>query len=372
MIKIHAHDLKQAGKLLKRLPSHRSTLPVLTHIAAIAKFDTLSLVTANLDQRLETRIPLAEPISSPESLLIPPDAFRAAMKADKDSIVTIAAKGSRKSRRIHLHVTCKGIPIETQHPTANLDDFPELSQVEGPSTELPARTIEMLALVATCASKDATRIVLNGVHFTPEDGGLLIATDGRRLAGIPASVPSTDFILPNTAVHILGHPDFKSRPATVTMSENAESRMLCFQSGNHQLITRTQAGNYPAWKQVVPRGMVSSLTIAEERRAATLSWLRSLPTRDGTLTLRLKKRGVLQLIHGTKEGVAGTIEVPVIGTGKVPIVSVDPSYLATALAIAPTLWLSDEMSPVVARRPDGAFCVIMPLRVTHAAAQAAA
>jgi hypothetical protein len=37
--------------------------------------------------------------------------------------------------------------------------------------------------------------MLNGLHFTAEDGGLLIATDGKRLVGAPARVPGRSFTL---------------------------------------------------------------------------------------------------------------------------------------------------------------------------------
>ena len=51
---------------------------------------------------------------------------------------------------------------------------------------------------------DPLRAVLNGVLFSPEDGGLLVATDGRHLACVPARVPDGQFVLPNAAVEILG------------------------------------------------------------------------------------------------------------------------------------------------------------------------
>jgi hypothetical protein len=49
-----------------------------------------------------------------------------------------------------------------------------------------------------------TRQILNGVFFTPEDGGRLVATDGKRLACCPATVPSQSFVLPVAACHNSG------------------------------------------------------------------------------------------------------------------------------------------------------------------------
>ncbi|MDA0766470.1 MAG: DNA polymerase III subunit beta [Verrucomicrobia bacterium] len=368
MIKIPTDSFKQAGKLLRRLPFHRAKLPVFTHVAlfADAASQTVTLVVATLDMRLETSIPPAEPLSQTVSFLIPPEALRSALKADRGSVLVLAYKCNRKGRSIRLKAPCGGIPIETQHDTLDLADFPMRPRATGTATVLPGRTFEMLSLVATCASSDQTRQILNGVYFTPEDGGLLIATDGRRLAGAPATVPTAgSFILPKGAVHILGHPDFRKNPTTVTLTANKddnEGPLVCFQSENHLLFSRTLSGTYPNWKQVMPRDMVTSLTIAEERRPALLTWLRSLRGAEGSVTLSRKRRGVLQLIHADRGNITSTVEVPVEQSGELEPISLDPAFLATALGIAPTLWFSDSMSPVIARRLDGAFCVIMPMR----------
>jgi hypothetical protein len=110
--------------------------------------------------------------------------------------------------------------------------------------------------------------------------------------------------------------------------------------------------------------MVASLTISEDRRSALITWLRSLRGQEGSVTLHRKKRGVLQLIHANRGSITASVEVRIEESGTLSSVSLNAAYLATALEIAPTLWLIDEMSPVVARRPDGAFCVVMPMRPT--------
>jgi DNA polymerase III sliding clamp (beta) subunit (PCNA family) len=376
MIKIPSDSFKQAGKLLKRLPFHRAKLPVFTHVAlfADAGSQTATLVVATLDMRVETTVPLAEPLTQTQSFLLPPDALRTALQADRGSVLHLTYKCSRKGRVLRLKALCGGIPVETNHQTLDLADFPTRPKVKGAATELPARTFEMLAVVATCASSDQTRQILNGVFFTPDDGGLLVATDGRRLAGSPATVPAAgSFILPNGAVHVLGHPDFRKRPATVTLTETesggGEEQLVSFRSEDHLVISKTLPGTYPNWKQVVPRDMVSSLTITDDRRPALLTWLRSLRGAEGSVTLHRKRRGVLQLVHSDRGSITATVEVPMEQSGELQPISLDPGFLATALRIAPTLWFTDSMSPVIARRADGAFCVIMPMRFTGVPAQ---
>ena len=378
MIKIPTDSFKQAGKLLKRLPFHRAKLPVFTHLAlfADAGSQTVTLVAATLDMRLETSLPLAEPLTQTQSFLLPPDALRTALQADKGSVLHLTYKCSRKGRALRLKALCGGIPVETNHQTLDLADFPTRPKVTGTATVVPPSTFEMLAVVATCASSDQTRRILNGVFFTPDDGGLLVATDGRRLAGAPATVPTAgSFILPSGAVHVLGHPDFRKRPATVTLTETenggGEEHLVSFRSEDHLLISKTLPGTYPNWKQVVPRDMVSSLTITEDRRSALITWLRSLRGQEGSVTLHRKKRGVLQLIHANRGSITASVEVRIEETGTLSSVSLNAAYLATALEIAPTLWLIDERSPVVGRRPDGVFCVVMPMRFSGVPARPA-
>lgn len=373
MIKIPINALKQARKLLTRLPFTRSKLPVLGHVLARTDAHGVTLAISDLDQWLETRLELSTEPRGAHAFLIPAAALATAVKADKGSEVCFLPKGRAGQRELKLVTISGGMKIETMHPTADWEDFPDRPLIEGHEVEIPAATFEALKAVASCASSQESRHVLNGVYFTPEDGGMLVATDGRRLAGAPATVPpAAGFILPNGAVHILAHPDFGSRACTVTITaqqkEKENDRVVSFQSENHLLVSRTITGDYPNWKQVVPREMVASVTIAEDRRPAIVSWLRSLRGQDGSVTLRHKKSDILQLTHATNGKEASTVEVAATQTGNIPAIALDPAYLATALEIAPTLWLTNSISPVVARRADGVFCVVMPMRLSSGAA----
>ncbi len=95
-----------------------------------------------------------------------------------------------------LTTSCCGLSVKSVYHLEPVTDFPARPTVEGRNTTVPKETFAALGIVAECVSTDATRYILNGVYFTPEDGGRLIATDGRRLAGTPARVPSREFVLP--------------------------------------------------------------------------------------------------------------------------------------------------------------------------------
>ena len=215
MIQIPAQAFKEAGKILKRLPFAKSSLPVLSHAELRANGETATLAVTDLNLRLEVRVRLAAPLSKAATMLIPHEAFRNAMKADKDSVITFTQESLGELHSIHLTTCCGGMEIHANYPTLPTNEFPARPVVEGASSLLPAMTFAQLTRVAPCSYTKADREILTGVLFSPADGGLLVATDGKRLAGCPAVVPTrTEFVLPNAAVKVLAHQHFLKQAST--------------------------------------------------------------------------------------------------------------------------------------------------------------
>ncbi len=188
---------------------------------------------------------------------------------------------------LKLTVTCGGMPVESVYHPEPAGDFPVRPAIQGRITAVPKETLPALQIVAGCASTDTTRYILNGVLFSPDKGGILIATDGRRLAGAPARVPGREFVLPNAAVQVLGHPDFNARDAAILQPETGEGPHIQFRSGPHTLIARTIEGNYPNYRQVIPPEFLADVTIPETHRSALISWLRSLNGKSNSTSVRL-------------------------------------------------------------------------------------
>jgi DNA polymerase-3 subunit beta len=252
--------------------------------------------------------------------------------------------------------------VETICHPEPAEHFPERPVVDGPITALPKETLQSLSVVATCVASDATRQILNGVCFSPENGGVLVATDGKRLAGSPAKVPTTEFVLPTASVYVLCHPDLLARDAAVIMAADAESRLIQFRSGPLTLITTTLEGNFPGYRHVIPRQFNSTVTIPETRKPALISWLRSLRGQSNCVTLTRETPGTLTFTHSDYTTVGAITRVPVDTEGEPPVISFNPAFLADALEIGSTLRLVDGLTPGMTSDPSGNFCVIMNLR----------
>ena len=363
-IHIPSNTLRDAKKLFARLKHLRCKLPVLNHLLLTAGQNGIELAATDLDHWLETRI--SDQPTDDACLLIPPAAMEAACRADKGTQVFITPTGGKRSRELRLTLTTGSIQSSAVYPTLDPGELPSRPLTIGTETELPPSTLEGLAHVAGCASADTTRQILNGVLFTPEDGGRLVATDGKRLACCPATVPPQSFILPVAACHILGHPDFTADMATITCVDHKdeEKRQVAIRCGRHQLVSKPLVGNYPNYKQVIPSHAQELAVIPHDRKPGLIAWLRSLGKDQCSVRLDWNKRGQLTLTHRDANGHSATMQVPVEIHGNPPVIAFNARYLAVALEIGSTLCFSDELSPGICRHPTGRFCVIMPMRVT--------
>jgi DNA polymerase III sliding clamp (beta) subunit (PCNA family) len=363
-ILLPSNTLRDAKKLFSRLKHLRCKLQVLRNLLLTADSNGVRLAATDLDHWLETWI--SDDGCEPLRFLISPEVMETACRADRGSIVAFTPSGGSRSRNLKLTLQSGGIESTSMFPLHDPKEFPERPETMGTVTAVPPTTLEGLAHVAGCASTDTTRHILNGVLFTPDDGGRVVATDGRRLACCPASVPPQSFVLPNAACHILGHPDFTGDIATITWIDHKEpeQRRVAIKCGRHQLVSTPLVGNYPNYKQVVPAHAQELAVIPHDRKPGLIAWLRSLGKDQASVRLDWHKCGQLTLTHRDAKGHSATMQVSVEIHGNPPVIAFSAHYLADALEIGGALCLSDEMSPGICRHPAGRFCVIIPMRVT--------
>lgn len=379
-ITIPSNTLRQAKRLLGRLRYWQKKLPVITHIRVRVDTTGVTLCATDLDHWLETRV--ADPVPcEPQEFLLPHKALQAACKADRNSNVTFTPRKRRRGSEVSMTLLQGGIQATSCYPVPDVGEFPSVPAVIGLETSVPVETLQSLAAVAGCASSDPTRYVLNGVLFTPEDGGDLVATDGRRLACASAKVPPVSFILPSVAATILSESAFLAEPARFThvagiipdteKTGDSEGKdevqpgtpaRLAVTSGNHRLVATLIEGNFPGYKQVIPREPCHFAIVPLERREGLNAWLHS---QDAATSVRLDwgRKSRLTLTAHNEEGIAAKLEVPMEVHGTPPTIAFNAGYLADALEIGPTMGFTDELSPVVCSHPTGRFCVLMPVRL---------
>jgi DNA polymerase-3 subunit beta len=152
------------------------------------------------------------------------------------------------------------------------EEFPELPVIENAQAlHLPvAGLIEGLRGTLFATSADETKQVLTGVHLKfLQDGLEFAATDGHRLAVVETinENPKDNFetelevTVPNKALRelerILAHNLSSEEPVALYVDQG----QVIFEWQNQRLTSRTLDGQYPAYRQLIPRQFEREVTL---------------------------------------------------------------------------------------------------------------
>lgn len=153
------------------------------------------------------------------------------------------------------------------------DEFPELPKIEeGEQTQLAAdRLVDGLRGSLFAASADETKQVLTGVHVSKQSDGLeFAATDGHRLAVVTTLEEETapeetqfDVTVPAKALQELMK--MLDRQNGNAINVQFDQGQVVFEWTDQRLTSRLLEGQYPNYRQLVPRQFTHQMTI--DRRA---------------------------------------------------------------------------------------------------------
>jgi hypothetical protein len=133
--------------------------------------------------------------------------------------------------------------------------------------------------------------------------------------------------------------------------------------GNYTLISKAVEGNYPNYRQVIPKDLMPhKATFYSHDIVRAKAAIKALPISDKAYSLRLIMNGTLRIKTPMCEGFDLATQ-SMISPGRVEV-AVNPDYFQDALDTgALTLYLKDELSPLIFNDDAGAVVVVMPLRL---------
>ncbi|MBI5692031.1 MAG: DNA polymerase III subunit beta [Verrucomicrobia bacterium] len=268
MITISQRFLKQALSGLRTLKVWKQKLPALRCVHVTGHGDTVTLAATTLEEFLcfEGR----GTADAPATTLVPYELLADALKsADPETEVQITPGAE-------LACVAAGSRISIPVPAIGVEDFPAIPVAPGEGIALPSPVLSALVEAQHCASGDSHRYLLNSVYLTPHE---VVSTDGRQLYrrnGLNLGTPEPGLIFPLSGV-----------PAVLDSGLGAELRAWDLEGtpkaeirqGPWRWVTKLIAGNYPNFRQVIPRiedyGTV--ITVAEADATRLLTVLPRLP-----------------------------------------------------------------------------------------------
>jgi DNA polymerase-3 subunit beta len=222
---------------------------------------------------------------------------------------------------------------------------------------------------------------MNGVFFNFEDQQLtLAATDGRRLAVVSKEVEVSEenaghLILPAKTVHeverLLGKGDnvriaFNERQVAFEITSGEESGDSGLVDSIY-LVSKVVEGNYPNYRQVIPKGNDQHIKLNRENFANCVR-LAALVTSEKNHSVKVHvNANVLEVTGQSAEFGESNVSLNVEYDGPEITVAFNPQFVLDplrALSRDEVIFeFKDELSPGVIRTQDSFLCVIMPLRL---------
>jgi DNA polymerase-3 subunit beta len=357
------------------IPS-KTTLPVLSNILLETTEDGVWMSGTDLDVSVRVKVP-AE-IHEGGSLTAPGKKLQEITRELADQPVDISTRGDQ----IELHCgrsrfKLNGLPA---------DEFPSLPGVdfEGSVAVGGSDLHRLIHHTAFAVSTEESRPILNGVLWELRDGTMrMVATNGHRLARMglatgPASITSTDFIVPPAALQQVQRLFEDGDQIEVAWDRGgdgaARKNHLGFRSRATEVYTRLIEGSYPNYEQVIPRDN-DKTAIVEKRALESAVRRMAVVASDQTHRIRLTfEPDRVHLNVLTPDLGEGHDELELSFDGESLEIGFNANYLLEVLRYMPT----DEVK-LTFRAPERAatiepvsagddppldyLCLVMPLRL---------
>ena len=233
-----------------------SRLPILSGILLTAKDAYLDLQSTDLEISVQNKIQAL--VEEEGACVVPGKVFANIIKTLPDASVTCTLEDSV------LEIICDRSTFKLN--TMSADDFEEFPSYElENSVELPAELLlSMVNRVKKAASTDKNRAILNGILLTVENNTIrLVATDSYRLAIADTQVETSslegsfELIIPSNVFYdALSLVDEGEK---ITIGES--SNQIIFTFKNMVYIARKIEGNFPNYKQLLPKENSCKLTL---------------------------------------------------------------------------------------------------------------
>jgi len=197
------------------------------------------------------------------------------------------------------------------------EDYPQLPQVEAsePIKVAAEALIEGLRGALFATSSDETKQVLTGVHLTADSESLeFAATDGHRLAvvktvdesGAPASSVDMNVTIPGKALRELER-ILQIYPSNEPVSFQLDQTQVVFDLGQQRITTRLLEGQYPNYRQLIPKQFERQLTVDRKQLTASL---------ERIAVMADQRNNIVKLsIDSSAQSLAISVEAQEVGSG---------------------------------------------------------
>jgi DNA polymerase-3 subunit beta len=361
-------ELLDALNKVHTVVEKKNTLQILSNVFLSAQNDQLTVKATDLEVSIETSVPVQ---------VLQPGRATVSARSFLDIVKVLPEK------EIHLHSKENHwVGINCGKSTFNImglspEDFPSLPSYSGKTAyKAKVETLQkMIDHTIYAVSMDNSKYHMNGVYLESSDAKkyVMVATDGHRLpyfedfpfegAGVP--LPK-GVIIPRKGLAEIRKVIEGAGP---TVDLHMEGNHFLIKTQNTFLSVRLIDGNFPDYKQVIPKSSTRSVEIDRLAFFDSLSRVSLLANEKSHGVKLYLSAGKLEISSSNPDMGEATEQLETSYNGEPLEIGFNAKYLQEALSVtqAPSVAfeLSDRMSPGVIRIPGSSqyLSVLMPMRL---------
>ncbi|OCQ89407.1 DNA polymerase III subunit beta [Nostoc sp. MBR 210] len=356
-------DLSTNLSLVSRAVPSRPNHPVLANILLQADVETNQVSLTAFDLSLGIRTSFSAEVWQGGAIAIPAKLLVDITSRLPEGEITLDDEASEASTGEGLIVTLTPKSGYYQLRAMSAEDFPELPIIEDaePINLTAAALIEGLRGSLFATSADETKQVLTGVHLSVKQDTLEFgATDGHRLAVVETTNESPlagggqlEVTVPSKALRELERMLAHNAAAEDAIALYLDQGQVVFEWQNQRLTSRTLEGQYPAYRQLIPRQFERQVTVDRKQFLSTL---------ERIAVLADQKNNIVKLtIDHTAQELTLSCEAQEMGSGRESIpaeisgedieIAFNVKYLMEGLKALPSseiqMHINQNLTPVI-------------------------
>jgi len=357
-------NLARALSAVGRVASTKTQLPILSNI--LLRTDSNRLLVAATNLEIATTQYIGAKVIKPGAITIP-------ARLVSEFISSLPRES------VDLKVVNDNLHIKSGKYTSIIngviaDDFPELPTInEDSSIQYSVKTEDFKQAVSQTiitTSNDTTRPVLTGVYWHSHEGQLVLAaTDGYRLSErvlVPTTSEVSAIIPTQTLQEVLRTITDDGEEVDILFDET----QVRFRINDAEIISRLIDGNFPDYRQLVPKKSDTIITIPKSD-FVRITKIAGLFAREsgGSVTLTADEQNKSLSIHSIASQMGeNTSEATANVTGEGQV-TLNSRYLTEALSVVDgdsvEFSFSGKLAPCVLKSTDpktNYYHIIMPLK----------
>ncbi|PPS45189.1 DNA polymerase III subunit beta [Chroococcidiopsis sp. TS-821] len=369
-------DISTNLSLVSRAVPSRPTHPILANVLLTADAQQGQVSLTAFDLSLGIRTSFAAQVETGGEIALPAKLLNDIISRMPQGELTIDDEGDTP-----LSATIASTSGKYQVRGMEVDEFPELPVVESETIYLPAEALtEGLRGSLFATSADETKQILSGLHLTIEQDTLeFAATDGHRLAVVqtinenaPVEVETTqlEVTVPAKALRELERM-LGMRDQSESLALYCDRGQIVFEWENQRLTSRTLEGQYPAYRQLIPRQFEIQVTLERKYLLSAIERIAVLADQKNNI--------VKFTLDSPRQELALSVDAQDIGSGRESMsaqisgdsidIAFNIKYLVDGLKALPTseiqMQINTPTSPVILTPLGGVKMtyLIMPVQI---------